>query len=143
MGRERIIGEDVTFGLTYNGALTTLNVVQAMDFSINTKTLEEGYLGESVNRYDDILEGFSGKVTLHLDSEEAFIVSQAIFQRAQARDPSIKFNITMRATFPNGQTPRVILSDLFFDAIPFNVPKRDEYVNIELSFKCSNFTLLA
>lgn len=147
MSYERLIGQDCLFGITYNGALTTLGVVMSSSFSVDTKILTEGYLGETVNRFSDVLEGYSFKVKLHLDSEEALIIANAVAARAQAQDPSVKFNATMRATFSGGQsgtasTPRVIFSDLFFDPTNFNIPKKDEFVDVEFTSKTSNFTLL-
>ncbi len=142
MGRERLIGQQVMVTFVLNGAIITLPETVDTELNINLKTIEEGYLGETVNRFDDILEGYSGKATLHLSSYEAFLVAQALSQRAQARDPSIIFNVSFRHSFSNGTSAKLLLTDVYMDAIPFKTPKRDEYVNVELSFKCSNLTIL-
>ena len=139
--RTRIIGQDIQIVIVYNGTPYSFDVKSA-EITANLKTLEEGYLGETVNRFDDNLEGYSGRIDFDLEDESWMQLVSLLAQRAQSRDPSIKVNITMRATFPNKTSVRIMLSDLYFDNLPLTIGKRDEFVKQEFNFKSSFYQIL-
>lgn len=118
----------------------TITAIKDFSFQYDFATIDEGYLGETSMRKDDIFNGISGSLTIDLEGQEALEFLEFIKQRAQRRISvnDSRVNATTRLTFPNGQTPRVLVRDMKFDAAPVNAPSRDAYVNTTLSYKAED-----
>ncbi len=130
------------------GNVTEATLTAIKDFTIqwDLATSEEGYIGETTMRKDDIFNGVSGSFTVDAEGQELLLLIDFIKRRAQrdARTPvnTSRVNATVRLTFPNGQVPRIIVRDMKFDAIPLAVPSRDAYVNSAFSYKAEDARIL-
>jgi hypothetical protein len=108
------------------------------DFTANFRgrVLEEGYLGETTLRYDDISDGIGGTFTLHAESQDLLLFLNYIQQRQQ-RAISVqasRINVISRFSFPNGDTPKAFIKDLKFGEIPLAVGERASYVQSTFPF---------
>ena len=56
-------------------------------------------------------------------------------QRAQRRVPGTQFNVQSTVRLANGQRKRIVINDLYFGSVPFNVASRTDYVTYSLSFE--------
>ena len=116
-------------------------------FQYDFATQEEGYLGETTMRKDDIFNGISGSFTVHQESQEILLFQDFLKRRAQRKPDTpvnqSRVNATVRLTFPNGETPRVIIRDMKFDASPNAAPSRDAYVNTAFSYKAEDARVIA
>jgi len=143
----RIKGQEVTVRITRQGVPeVTVTAIKDITIQFDMATIEEGYLGETTMRKDDIFNGVSGSMTIDAESQDLFELIEFIKLRAQ-RDPSIpvansRINATATFAFPNGQRPRIIVRDMKFDAIPIAVSSRDSFVNASLSFKAEDARVL-
>ena len=140
MTETRLRGQEVNMRLVRNGIVEE-TVTAFKDFSVqlDMATLDEGYLGETTQRKDDIYNGVSGSFTVDHESQDILLLMEFIKNRAQ-RDPNVPIqsstvNATVRLTFPNGDTPRILVKDMKFDPLPISVPSRDAYVNTGFSYK--------
>lgn len=123
-----------------------MTAFKSLTIQYDFATIDEGYLGETTMRKDDIFNGVSGAVELDAESQDLFTFLDFIKRRAQ-RDPTIslanaRINMTARFTFPNGQTPRVVVRDMKFDAAGPNVGGRDTYVGVSLPYKAEDARVL-
>lgn len=138
---QRIKGQEVTVLVIRADQLedTLTNVV---DFSVEPKVelKEQGYLGEKSNRYDEVFNGAKFNITLHLHTQAWLAFQNAIIQRAQRITPDVVFNITAVMEFPNGDTPSVVLNDVFFGAQPMDIKGRGDYVAVKLEGACSEWS---
>jgi len=137
---QRLKGQETTIFVMKDGVnVTTLTDIRNFTMTPNFDKLEEGYLGETTQRYDEIFKGCNFDFECHL--EEAgftdFIV--AVKERATRRTPGTVINISCSLSFANGQRRRIILRDCFFADIPFNVGSRSDYASIKLSGSASDF----
>lgn len=146
MAETRIRGQEVSLRLTRNGNFEgTLTAIKDFTMQYDFATLEEGYLGETTMRKDDIFNGVSGSFTIEAEGQEVFLFLEAIKARTQNRATvnQNRINATAFFTFPNGQTPQILIRDLKFDAAPINVSDRQSYVNVSLSYKAEDARVLA
>lgn len=140
----RVRGAEVQIRLTRNGALEkTLTAVKSFTFEAMIEVKQEGYLGESTDRFDDIMKGCQGTIVFHPESQDAFTLIAFIRDRAARRVPQANHHVNVRfvANMPDGTRPSISIADLKFDNIPFNASARDAYVEMTLSFKSSDFTV--
>ena len=131
------------------GNVPEATITAIKDFTVqwDFASQEEQYLGERTMRKDDIFNGVSGSLTFDVEDQAALQLLDFIKQRAQRRVPvaganAQRINLTARLTLPNGQTPRILIRDLKFDAAPLNVGGRDSYVNVALSYKADDVRVL-
>lgn len=122
---------------------STITAIKDITIQFDFATLEEGYLGETTMRKDDIFNGVSGSMTIDAEGQEVFELLDFIKRRAQ-RSATIgnladaRINATATYAFPNGQRPRILVRDMKFDAAPIAAPSRDAYVNVALSYKAED-----
>lgn len=139
----RIRGQEIELAVLLNGEqIDSFNLIKSFDATIELETQEEGYLGETSNRFDEIFKGISGKADCHIESQEVFNAFQAIIDRARRRDPALQVNIKATLNFPNGDRPKLLFPDVYFGAIPLTVGGRSEYVQFSLDFKGSEASFL-
>lgn len=138
MADNRLKGQDVVVRITRQGRLEA-QITAVKDFAINVDaaSIQEGYLGEPEDRFDDIVNGCSGSITVAHEGPEVLRLVQFIIDRAQRKivGDDAKINVTARFNFPDGRRPRVMVRDLKFDQIPIGASGRAEYVNTTFSFK--------
>lgn len=142
MADQRIKGQETEILVLADGQAQSFTDIQSFEFSQETETLEEGYLGEKANRYDEIYKGYTFSMEMHNSSPELFNFLQILKDRAQRRTPGTTINIKTTLNFPNGDRSRVILNDAFFDASGISFGGRDEYGTTTIPGKGTDFRVL-
>jgi hypothetical protein len=136
MANQRIKGQEVSIMLTVDGSeLKTITEVQNFEVVRELESTEEGYLGETANRYDEFYKGYSGKLDVHTADPAVFDLMQAVQDRAQRRTPGTVINIRATLNYPSGEKRTVMMLDAFFDSIPLNFGSRGDYGSVSLNFK--------
>lgn len=139
MADQRIKGQEVEVLLLLDGEVQdTITDVRSFEVAPKLETKEEGYLGEKTNRYDEIFNGVRGRLELHFENDDVFDLIFAIIDRATRRTPGIQINIKATLSFPNGDRPRVLVSNAFFGEIPINFASRGDYGTVGLDFQSDN-----
>lgn len=137
---QRIKGQEIVLSVLVNGTeQVSLTDVKSFSITPNFDILEEGYLGETHNRYDEIYKGIGVELEVHTEDEGVFAFLEAVKDRAQRRTPGTTINIMATLNYPNGQRPRIVLYNVFFADMPFNIGSRSDYASFKLSGKCSEF----
>lgn len=141
MADQRIKGQEVEVLLVVNNIVqATITDVRSAEFAAKFDILQEGYLGETTDRYDEIYKGMRGTLEFHFENEDVFTLLQSIVDRARRRTPGTLINIKAALNFPNGQRPRIIVRDTHFGEIPFNFGDRAAYGSMKLDFGASDFS---
>lgn len=138
MADQRLKGQEVEILITDKGVIKdTITDVRSLELAFKFDLLQEGYLGETTDRYDEIFRGVRGNMELHVENQDflSFIID--IVNRARRREPGTKINIKTTLNFPNGQTPRLAFNDVFFEEIPLSFGSRSDYGALRLSFAAS------
>lgn len=135
---QRLKGQETVLSFTSPDGDEEVGDVKSFEAELDIQTLEEGYLGETANRYDDIYNGTSGTAELHIESANYFAFTQKVKDRSQRRTPAAgKFSATSSFDFPNGERARITFEDIFFGPLPLRAPSRGEYVTVTVAWKCS------
>lgn len=142
MVQQRIKGQESSCIVIADGKSMEFTDIQSTEFTQDTETKEEGYLGEGSNRYDEIYKGYSGKIDMHNSSPELFTFLEIIKDRAQRRTPGTVINIKTTLAYPSGERVRIIMNDAFFDASGIAFSGRDAYGSTSIPFKGSEYRVL-
>src|SRR4051812_22585885 len=102
---QRIRGQETVINIVNNGVLeTSLTSVMAFNDEDLLELKQQGYLGETSNRGDEIYNGTKFDLEMHLQSQDWLTFKQAIKARARRQKPDLVFNVTVTYFFPNGQS---------------------------------------
>lgn len=143
MADQRIKGQEAEILLVIDGETqNTITDVRSFEVAVKLELKEEGYIGEKTNRYDEIFNGMRGRMELHFENEDIFGLFQSIVDRAKRRTPGTQVNVKVTLNFPNGDRPRVLLSNVFFGEIPMAFGSRGDYGTVSLEFACEDFSVL-
>lgn len=139
MADQRIKGQEVTVSLSDpDGGSDSIGDVSNFESETLLEILEEDYLGETTTRTDEIYNGESGRMDLHLEQEEWWRLQQKIVDRARRRAAAAGvFNITAAFAFPNGRRVRLTYENVHFGGQPIRVSDRKSYVTVTLAWRCS------
>lgn len=136
---QRIKGQESEVSIVVNGnVMSSITTIRSLEIAPKTEIKEEGYLGETTQRYDEIFNGVRGNIEGHFESQQVFDMMMAIIDRARRRTPGIKINIKTTLNFPNGDRPRIFLQDCFFGEQPIGFGGRSEYLTFRYEFACSD-----
>jgi len=139
---QRLKGQEVSVLLTRDGTLEeTLTNVQNFNLTAQFEVKSMGYLGEKTNRKDYIFNGGKFDLELHLHKQDYFKYFVALIDKAQRNTPDVIFNITGVFSFPNGETPTLLLADCVFGDTPLNVSARGDYVKVKLEGEVETITV--
>lgn len=137
---QRVKGQETKLVLSGpNGAEEGLFDVRSFEAELDIETLEEGYLGETANRFDDIYNGTSGNAEAHIENRLYLDFIGRVVDRSQRRLPAdTQFNAVSAFAMPNGTRQRLLFQDIFFGPIQMRAASRKDYVIIRWEWKCSN-----
>ncbi len=140
---QRVKGQETALTIVVaSKVVTEISAIKSFEGKIEMKIIEEGYLGETVNRFDDIVEGYSFRLEFDFDDPDVFGVIDKIQKRAKREIPYFKVNITSTLSFPNGSIRRAQLQDCVFGGLPLgSSPARDQYVKGSIEVKASKLRL--
>ena len=139
----RLKGQEVSVQLIKDNLVQAdITDVRSFDVSIQMETMSEGYLGELTDRRDDVFRGCSGTIAFHIENTAAFDLFQSIVDRAKRRVPGTQINVKGALRFPNGQQKLIVVNDVYFGEIPFNVGGRTDYVEFSLPFEAADIRFL-
>lgn len=137
---QRIKGQDVEVRILRDGAPEArMTTVRSLTIEPMMEIQDEGYVGEATNRKDDILNGVSGRLVFHHDSNDVFAFIKALVDRATRRTfPASRIDVLATFKFPNGSESRMVLPDCAFSGTPIEVADRKSYVQTTFSFQSSS-----
>jgi hypothetical protein len=136
---QRVKGQEVEVLLVVDGVpKTTITAVRSFTGTAMLELLEEGYLGETSDRFDELFKGAEGKIELHMDSPDALDLLVQIINRAKRRTPGTQVNVKATLNFPSGLRRRVLMQDAFFSNAPLAFGGRQQYGELTFDWKCSD-----
>jgi len=139
----RIKGQEVEVVVIVDGEPQgSFGFARNVSFTFMTQRLEEGYLGETTNRFDTIFNGVSGSTEHHHDSAIPLQLVRTIVDKARQRTPGVEINMRATLNYPNGQRARIVFRAVEFGELPFSFGGRSEYGTFSLDFACSDAQIL-
>lgn len=136
---QRIKGQEISLMLVVGGqAQSTLTAIRSFEVTPKLEKKQEGYLGETTDRYDEVFQGCDFRMEYHYEDDAGLKLIEAIIERAARRTPGVQVNIKATLNFPSGRRKLVILQDAFFGNLPFGFSSRTEYGTLSVDGSCSN-----
>lgn len=134
----RLKGQEVSIRIVKNSVVVTeIDSIANLNESTMLEIKEAGYLGETTNRFDEVLNGFGGDMEINITRANWINLELAIIARARRETPGTVFNVIVTDLYPNGESLVKVYSDVFWGEMPKSVPGRGDYVKPKLQFKCS------
>ena len=141
---QRIKGQEVELVLLLNGApQQNFTLFRSLEIQWKLEIKEEGYIGETTQRYDTIFMGVSGRLEAHIDNAAVFNIINQFVDKARRREPGLRTNLKSTLNFPNGQRARIIVPEIEVGPIPLNFGGRGEYGALSLEYAASQAKALA
>ena len=135
---QRIKGQEVTILIVSNGILQAeLTDVQDFNCSLQLELVEQGYLGETTDRYDEVFKGAKFDMSMHHHSQDWVLFNNVLVARARRLAVNTVINVSAVFSFPNGDTPTWTWPDSYFGEIGVNLPGRAEYMKSKYQGACS------
>lgn len=134
----RLKGQEISLRVINAGTVVSeIDSVASFDDNTDLKEMEDGFLGEQVNRFDNALNGYGGNFEMQCAQANWVLFKQAVVRKAQRVDSAVTFNVVVTDLYPNGDTVITTYVDVTFGPIPKNVGSRTDFVKVKWSFKCS------
>lgn len=138
MSDPRLKGQEVSIRIIQDGVVqTSIDSVSNFNDEVGLELKEDGFLGENVNRFDEILNGFGGDMEIQLTKANWVQLQLSIIDRAARRTPGVTFNVVRVDLFGNGDSLVFTYTDVKWGALPSSVASRGDFVKPKLMFKCS------
>lgn len=135
---QRIKGQEVSITcVTDSVAEDRLDSISNFNDEVALELKEAGYLGEYVNRFDEILNGYGGDFEMNTTNSRWVQWRRRIIDRAQRRIVGVVFNVVRTDIYDNGDTLVQIYRDVKWGAMPTTIGSRGDYVKVKAQFKCS------
>lgn len=138
MSEQRLKGQEVSIRVINSGVVVAaIDTVSSFNEEVDIELKSAGYLGEFVNRFDEIFNGFGGDMEINVTKASWNELQQSVIARAQRKQPDLVFNVIRTDFFPNGDSTIYTYHDVNWGPMPSSVASRGDYVKPKLSFKCS------
>lgn len=122
--------------LRSTGIEDSLGDVVSFDTEDKLEIKEQGYLGETTNRHDDVYNGTTGSMTMHMQKAKAMQFRMDLIERARRRTPWFKVNLKASFNYDNGDVFRVSFPDVKFGTPKVSAGARADYVTLTFNWAC-------
>jgi hypothetical protein len=135
---QRIKGQETVISIVRDGVLEAeLTDIQSFNATLMLELIQQGYLGETSDRFDEVFKGSKFDFEMHHHSQDWVTFNKALIDRARRRTPNVVINVQSTFNFPNGDTPTWAWPDAFFGEVGVNLPGRAEYMKTKYQGGCS------
>ncbi len=144
MSEPFLMGQDVSIRLVQDDTVyAELNFQNSFNDAADLEIKESGHLGEKVNRFTEILNGYSGDFEAQLQRASWTNWTLAVERRARREVTATVFMIVRVDQYSDGSNVTVTYEDIAWGAIPTSIGSRGDFVKVKGSFKCSKRTMLS
>lgn len=122
-----------------------LDHIKDMKFEFMLDIIQEQYLGQIADQFDEIFRGVNVEMTFDMADPAVLDFSTKVVNRAQRRNgfaAASQFQVTAAFAFPGGQRSVMLFPDLRFGSIPFDLAGRDKYAEYKLTAKTDRYRKL-
>jgi hypothetical protein len=135
----RLRGQEVEVRIVTNGTPeATITAIASFEETFKLEKKEDGFLGETTNRYDHIFNGIDGKLEFQVNSNDWVKFQNVIKLQAQRKQPQTVINLVRTDYYTNGQTTVITYGNCKFGPQPTSVAGRGEFVKVSLDFSASD-----
>lgn len=142
MSNPFLLGQDVAIRVVKDGEVfAELNFANSFNDAVNTEIKESGHLGEKVNRFTEILNGYSFDFEAQVQTASWFDWQAAVIARAQRQDLAGVFVIVRVDQYSDGTSQTVTYEDVAWGEMPSSIGSRGDFMKVKGQGKCSRRTV--
>jgi hypothetical protein len=139
-----LLGQDVAIRVIKDGTVfAELNFAQSFNDAVNTEIKESGHLGEKVNRFTEILNGYSFDFEALVNTAAWLDWQAAVIARAQRVDLAGVFVIVRVDQYSDGTSQTITYEDVAWGEMPTSLGSRGDFMKVKGQGKCSRRTVAA
>jgi len=139
----RIKGQEVVVQFIRSGDVVKEMPASDFEAEFQFDRLQEGYQGETTDRFDDVFKGITGRMTLHMEDTDPLDLLMDLKDRARRRLAHFKVHVTATFSFPGtGAVKRLLFADIYFANVPLSSPNRSDFITMTLDWGCSDATVV-
>ncbi len=140
----RIRGEQVQVKVIKGGKdiLLSERAVVSLEYTPKQEIMEQGFLGETTNRHDEVYKGCSGTLTLQFSDKSVNKFIRDLNDRSRRAVAQFKVNITAVENYPDGDVGKLLFPDVKFGGQAKSYGSRDSYGQITLPWACDDYKVL-
>lgn len=135
---DRIKGQEVSIRVVNNGVLVaSLDSISSFNEEMKSEIKEDGFLGESTNRFDDIHNGYGGDFEFQFRRSDWTDFQLAVQARQERRTPDVVFNVVRTDLYPDGTSTVFTYIDAKWGSMTSGAGSRADFVKGKCQFACS------
>lgn len=135
---DRLKGQEVSIRVVDNGnVVASLDSIASFNEEMKSEIKEDGFLGESTNRFDDIHNGYGGDFEFQFRRADWANFQLRVQARQERRNPNIVFNVVRSDIYPDGSTTVYTYVDAKWGPMTSSVGSRADFVKGKCQFACS------
>lgn len=135
---DRLKGQEVSIRVVDTGTLVaSLDSMSSFNEEMKSEIKEDGFLGETTNRFDDIHNGFGGDFEFQFRRSDWVDFQLRVQARQQRRNPNIVFNVVRTDLYFDGTSTVFTYVDAKWGPMTSSVGSRADFVKGKASFACS------
>lgn len=139
MAERRLLGQEISVRVIQGGNLVDqIDAVGSFNDNTDLEIKQDGFLGESADRFDQVLHGHSGDFEFQPTNAGWHRLKQAIIDKATRRVPDLVFNVVVAELYANSDNAVITYPDVSWGPIPKNVSSRTDFVKVKLEFKSTD-----
>jgi hypothetical protein len=136
---KRLRGQEVQISIVEDGTLSdAFTAIATFNDTMKLEKKEDGFLGETSNRYDQIFNGYDGSFEMQLSNQKWMSFQSVLKAKARRENPNLQINIVRVDFYANGDTPSRTYVDCSFGAEPTAIATRADFVKVTVDFSCSD-----
>lgn len=141
---DRIKGQEVSIRVVDTGQLVaSIDSITSFNEEMKSEIKEDGFLGESTNRFDDIHNGYGGDFEAQFRRSDVTDFQLRVQARQERRNPNIVFNVIRTDLHADGTSTVFNYVDVKWGSMSTNVGSRADFVKLKTQFACSKRTVKA
>ena len=142
MSEAELLGQDIAVRIVKGSTLfSELRLTNSFNETVKTEIKESGHLGEKVNRFQEILNGYGGDFEANVNRAAWVQWQEAVIARATRQDPDAVFVIVRLDTYGDGSTNLFTYEEIAWGEMPTSIGSRGDFVKVKGSFSCSKRTV--
>lgn len=139
---DRIKGQEVSIRVVDNGTLVaSLDSISSFNEEMKSEIKEDGFLGESTNRFDDIHNGYGGDFEFQFRRSDWTDFQLRVQARQERRNPNTVFNVVRTDLYADGTATVFTYIDAKWGAMTSSIGSRSDFVKGKCQFACSKRTV--
>lgn len=134
----RLKGQEISVRVVDAGQVVdSIDSVSSFNEEVKLELKEDGFLGETANRFDETMNGFGGDFEFQVHNARWVAFQRTIIDKAQRRAPGRIFNVVRTDFYPNGDSVVYTYIDVHWTSMPTSIAAKGEFVKVKATFSCS------